>query len=138
MMNAIRVTCAVLISALLVASVGEAGTFDGSKSLLCAPATAVSCTSEGKCETSGPEGINFPLFLRMNAGEMQVRGTLADGTEKTVVIARSEKREGALVLQGDQEGRAWSLEIDGASGKMTLAVAGRGEGFLVFGACTNP
>jgi len=44
--------------------------------------------------------------------------------------------EGKLILQGVQEGKAWSMVITDDTDKMTLTAADDQEGFVVFGACT--
>ncbi len=133
-----RLIAAVAVLAVLLPVYAGAGTYDGSQPIICAPVTAVSCTADGKCESSGPAGVNLPPFLRVNAAEKIISGTRPDGETREVAISHSAKGEGVIFLQGSQEGRAWSLEIDRTNGMMTLAVAGREEGFLAFGACTNP
>ena len=43
-----------------------------------------------------------------------------------------------LILQGGENGRAWSLVIDQKTGEMTAAVADHDGGFMIAGVCTLP
>ena len=44
--------------------------------------------------------------------------------------------DGSTVLQGTENGRAWSIVIDQQTGKLSGSVVDAEGAFLVFGACT--
>jgi hypothetical protein len=43
-----------------------------------------------------------------------------------------------MILSGAEGGRGWSVLVHEGTGKMSAAVAGDGEGFVIFGQCTLP
>jgi hypothetical protein len=49
-----------------------------------------------------------------------------------------ERMDGKLILQGVQNGKAWSMVITEATGKMTLTASDDQAGFVIFGACMEP
>ena len=48
-----------------------------------------------------------------------------------------ERIEGKLILQGVQNGKAWSMVINEQNGKVTMSASDEQAGFVVFGACTT-
>jgi hypothetical protein len=47
-----------------------------------------------------------------------------------------ERFDGKLILQGVQNGKAWSMIIKETTGKVSLSGSDDQVGFIVFGACT--
>lgn len=45
---------------------------------------------------------------------------------------------GTLILQGIQDGKAWSMVISESDGMATISVSENEAGFVLFGACTTP
>jgi hypothetical protein len=125
------VLCVVLIKP-------AAAEFDGSKPLLCAVIDVFECGPENGCLESTAEGINIPQFIRIDFENKKASGTLASGEIREVGIERMERESGAVVIQGGQLGRGWSVSIREETGKMTLAASGDRFGFVIFGACTSP
>ena len=112
-----------------------AGDFDGSKPLLCATIETFECGPGIDCYRGTAQSINIPQFLKINFKEQKISGTLESGEVLTTNIEKMESIDGNLILQGVQNGKAWSMVIIGANGKMTLSVSGDQMGFIVFGAC---
>jgi len=44
---------------------------------------------------------------------------------------------GKLILQGVQGERGWTLMITEDSGQMSATITGAGEGYIIFGTCTQ-
>ena len=59
----------------------------------------------------------------------------AFGEERTADIASQKVEQGRLILQGIQNGNAWSLTVSQESGVMSLAIAGDGVAVTAFGVC---
>ena len=71
---------------------------------------------------------------------MRGRGTtiLEGGATRTTKIERTEHVNGRLVLQGGEDGKAWSISIHEETGKAVLTASGDDVGFVGFGACMLP
>jgi hypothetical protein len=116
------------------AAIASAAGFDGSKDLLCAPTDIAQCDETARCERVSPSEVDLPPFIRLDFGKKRMM-SLADPPRETP-IETVRQHEGLTILQGAQNGRAWSLVIDQASGRMTGSVADGEGAFSVFGACT--
>jgi hypothetical protein len=126
----------VIGSALLVAPVTTraAGPFDGSVPLLCAAIDLMECSAGGECQRRTAEDINLPRFLNV---DFKAQSLASADDNRTAPIQRVERMNGRLILQGGQEGRAWSLVIEEATGKLSAGVVDQEGAFAVFGACTT-
>jgi len=49
-----------------------------------------------------------------------------------------EHLNGLLILQGTENGKAWSMSVNEESGKAVLSAVGEDVAFVVFGACVLP
>lgn len=112
-----------------------AGPFDGTVPLLCAFTGVVECGATGECQRRTPDDVNLPSFISIDFKGQTLNA--ADGSTRTAPIQRFERADGRVILQGGQEGRAWSAVIVGDSGKLTAGVTDAQGAFLVFGACTT-
>ncbi len=121
----------------LVSPASAAGKYDGSKPMLCAVTAVSECTADGKCERSGPqEGNNLPAFLRV-----YLKGRLLtdnDGSGRKTEIKASSVVDGQLMLQGGENGKAWTMVIGSETGRWGGSVVEDDGLFAVFGSCTLP
>ena len=113
-----------------------AADFDGSKPLLCAVIETFECGPSSQCQRGTAESIDIPQFLKINFKEKMISSTPESGPVRTTKIQNMERIDGKLILQGVQNGKAWSMVISEATGKVTLSASDDQAGFLVFGACT--
>jgi hypothetical protein len=129
--------CAALVVVLLVAPLGVslAGDFDGSKKLRCVPTDATECSGAGECKRVTVEEINIPRWIAVDFKKKKLSGTDSDGEDETTAIENVRVDEGQTILQGAENGRAWSMVIDQMTGDMTVAIAGDETGFVLFGVC---
>ena len=117
------------------AGLAAAADFDGSRNLLCAPTDLVECGGAGECQRLTAEELNIPQFFTVDFKKKQMSGKLENGEVTTTAIQNVAKHEGRTILQGAENGRAWSMVIGQMTGDMTAAIAGDGTGFVLFGVC---
>jgi hypothetical protein len=115
------------------APVAHAGDFDGSRPLLCAPVEVADCVpdTDDTCVTSTPGQLGAPTFLRIDFAKQTVTGP--HGVTK---IATVEKHPVQLLLQGIENGHAFSIAVDRTGGGMTATLGDMMGAFVLFGACT--
>jgi len=114
-----------------------AGRYDGSAPMLCAVTAINECTADGKCERSAPQvGNNLPTFLRVDVKGKSLNA--ADGSGRKTEIKASSMVDGQLMLQGMENGKAWSMVIGSETGRWGGAVVEDDGSFALFGACTLP
>ena len=80
--------------------------------------------------------MRLPRFIRVDFATQQLSGVV-EGEKVVSAIKNRQQLDGMLILQGTENGRAWSVAINEKSGAMTLTVSGDQVGFVVFGACMS-
>jgi len=103
--------------------------------LTCAPSALFQCDAIYECTRVPTEIINFPHFFIADLKSKSITGRRPDGTNLNTVIQHQAQEGSALVLQGMEAGRGWSLAVDTSNGKLSLGVAGSDVGFVGLGAC---
>lgn len=116
------------------ATAAAAANFDGSRDLLCAPTDVAECDFSARCERVSPSEVDLPHFLRLQFGKKRMVSVA--NPERTTAIENVRKLDGMTILQGAENGRAWSLAINQESGVMSGSVVDGQGAFAVFGACT--
>ena len=111
----------------------QAGDFDGSKNLVCAPIDTLRCVSGDGCTRGEAEQVNLPKFFEVDFAQKRLASL---STDRFTSVLHSMRDEGTLILQGAELGRGWTLTISEADGEMTLSSSGADFAFVVFGACT--
>ena len=126
-----------LVVALLVAPLGVslATDFDGSEKLRCVPTDATECSGAGECKRVTVEEINIPRWITVDFKKKKLSGTDSDSEQEATAIENVRAADGQTILQGAENGRAWSMVIDQMTGDMTAAIAGDETGFVLFGVC---
>jgi hypothetical protein len=121
-----------------------AGSFDGSKTLLCAPQSAVECGPDGSCQQVSPTSVNLPDFFQINFKEKMITRVTGSEKQQGSKIDNMEVLDSKLILQGAddgvegvRDGLAWSMTIAQDTGKLVASAAGESEAFVIFGACTE-
>lgn len=115
-----------------------AGEFDGSKPLICAVIETFECEQNVECQRGPAESIGLPQFVNIDFTEKTISSRTDTGPVRTTKIQQMDSVDGKLILQGVQNGRAWSMVINEMTGKLTLSASDDLSGFIVFGACTTP
>ena len=132
-----------LIRALPLIFLGLAGPYvataddlKGAQSLLCTAVEATLCDEGGDCVSESPAELNIPEFLQVNLTEKMMSTTKASGENRTTPIRTMERADGALYIQGIEQGHAFSFVISESTGTLSAAVALDGQSVSIFGGCT--
>lgn len=123
-----------LSAAIIFPHVACADPIDGASPCLCAIRTVIECDSQGNCQETLPETINIPTFIKVDF-ENRILSGLDKEESKTTSIKTIEKTDRYMVLQGDENHRAWTMMVNSGTGSMSASVSGEGFGFLLFGNC---
>jgi len=134
-MSSVLAALALLAAApVLIGSARAAGPYDGTRPLLCAVANVMECDDSGKCERHLNDDNDHSItFLRIDVGAKTVKAGNRTATVKAV-----SNIDGALILQGGENGRGWSATIAEDTGRMAAAIVDNDHTFSIFGGCTLP
>ena len=134
----------VLLLMFAVPFTAVAGSFDGSKTLLCAPQSAVECGPDSSCQQVSPASVNLPGFFQIDFKAKTINRVSGSEKQQGSKIDRMEVLDNKLILQGAddgledvRDGLAWSMTIAQDTGKLVASAAGESEAFVIFGACTE-
>ena len=128
-----RMVAAAAWACALAGPAAQAGDFDGSKALICAPARVHECDAGANCVAGSPREIGTPTFLRIDFEKKAVVGP-----QRSSPILHLEKSEGQLLLMGTELGFGWSLALNQETGDMAATLADRDGVFVMFGSCIAP
>ena len=123
--------------------IAQAGSFDGSRNLLCAPQVAIECGPDGTCEQAMAASVNLPNFFQIDFTNKELSAITGEDNKRTSKIKSMEFLDSKLFLQGAddgikdvRDGLAWSMSISQDSGRLVVSASGEDEAFVIFGACT--
>jgi hypothetical protein len=122
----------------LTPGVAVAAEFDGSAPMLCAVIDVVECDRGAGCESLEAADIGLPPFLRVDVSGKALEATDGSGRKTPIHSSTLVKERERLLVQGGEQGRAWSVVIAQKTGAMTAAIVDHHGGFLISGACTLP
>lgn len=128
---------AIICVGTLAASVGMAENIEGVDRMICSSGQAQICLETGECYAATPWELSVPDFVVIDTGKKLISTTRASGENRSSKIAKVEKADGLIYLQGSEGNRAFSFVIHEATGRMTVAIARDGMSVTVFGACTD-
>jgi len=134
---------AVSVCAFFLPFSAQAGSFEGSQNLLCAPQVAIECGPDGKCEQAMAASVNLPNFFQIDFSKKELTAISESEIKRTSKIMSMETLDNKLFLQGAddgikdvRDGLAWSMSISQDSGRFVISASGENDAFVVFGACT--
>jgi hypothetical protein len=130
-------TVLVLSVALLIVASPPASADDltGSSRALCSVVTISRCYIDG-CLDDTPDGALVPQFVIVDLGAKLLSTTQASGQNRTTPIESLRREGGLIVLQGLQNGRAFSFVIAEKSGGASVAIAREDLVLAVSAVCT--
>ena len=91
---------------------------------------------EGECARGPPWEYTVPDFIEVDLEAGLLKTTEASQENRQTPILNTTREDGSIVLQGFEMGRAFSFNIDEASGEMTAVAARDGLFVGAFGVCT--
>ena len=115
---------------------GEAEPIVGANRILCSSTNLGVCVDTGECETGPAWTLDVPEFIEIDLTKKTLSATEASGRKRVSQAANMIRDGVSIVLQGVENGRAYSISIEESSGRMTAAVARGWLGVVVFGQCT--
>jgi hypothetical protein len=127
---------AAAVALALVAIPAAADELAGADRLLCAVREMTLCSMDGGCEFGPPSRFNVPDFVEVDLEASVLKTTDASQENRQTPILHLTRQDGFIVLQGFEMGRAFSLNIDEASGVLSAATARPGQFVGGFGVCT--
>ena len=120
-----------------VASVAvSAAAISGKADLVCASVNVVGCTDDN-CLRGQAHTFDMPTFMFVDVKRKLVHGTDESDKEVSSPIKAFEITENAIILQGFENHRGWTLGIERKTGEMTMSATGADVSFMVFGNCTE-
>jgi len=121
-------------------SVGAAGKFDGSAPVICGTTAVTECSADGRCQRGTATDVNFPTIFQVDAGGKKLKNLHANTDQQGMEssIRSVDHANGKMILSGADGERGWNVLIHESTGQMSAAVAGDGEGFVIFGQCALP
>jgi hypothetical protein len=108
-----------------------------SERIVCSPSTAVLCVETGDCFGVLPYEIDLPQFILVDARKRVLSTTKLSNRPRTTEIDNFTRQDGRILMQGIEEGRAYSLSIEQDLGMLTGVMAKDGVTVSVFGVCTD-
>ncbi len=108
----------------------------GAERMLCSSTNLGVCVDTGECETGPAWTLDVPEFIEVDLAKKTLSSTAASGRNRVSQVANLIRADGSIVLQGVENGRAYTIAIQESTGRMTAAVTRDWLGVVVFGQCT--
>ena len=108
----------------------------GADRILCSSNQATVCYVDGDCEVGPPWQWGVPQFIEIDFATKKLSTTKASHETRETPFKNQERSEGLIFLQGVENGRAFSIVIEEATGLLSAAVARDHVTVSIFGACT--
>lgn len=124
------------LSAAIFSGGASASAITGKTDLVCASVNVVACT-DGNCIQGQAQTFDLPTFMFVDVKRKLVHAVDESGKEVSSTIRDFEVTDKAIILQGFENHRGWTVGLDRANGKMTLSTTGADINFTVFGNCTE-
>jgi len=131
-----RYKIAAFVLALLFALPVAGDVLKDADRMLCVPGPVTHCVADGGCNSGLPEDENVPEFIEVDLKRKTLAATRASGEDRSTPIQSQARTAGYIYLQGEENGRVFSMVISENTGDLTFVVAADGETATMFGACT--
>jgi hypothetical protein len=123
----------VLTLAPLLALAAQAEGLDATKELSCALAEAAECDEAARCSEVSLTDIALPELVRVDFAGKQLS---SPDRQRTSPIHSVEVLDAVIVLQGQENGRGWTLVVERVTGRLSGTVTGTEGVFVLAGGCT--
>jgi hypothetical protein len=122
--------------ALLCSAALLADDLRGHDAFVCAVLEVSRCHPGEGCDEIQPADANIPAFIEVDLAAKALRTTAASAERRATPILSVTRQDGELILQGVEQGRAWSFVIDEPNGTLSAAVAREEFTVTSFATCT--
>lgn len=127
----------IALTGLVAGALASADNVSEADRLLCSTSKVQICLETGDCYPATPWEIGVPQFVIIDTDRKVMKTTEASEENRSTPIANMTREDGRLVVQGFEQGRAFSVVIDEALGAFTAAIARDGISVSAFGSCTD-
>ena len=103
---------------------------------LCAPVQASECRRDG-CSDASVWELNLPQFVEIDLVGKTINTTRSSSENRSTSIDSVKRDAGLIVLQGYEQGRAFSMVITESTGFATMGITVDDGGVLIFASCTR-
>ena len=124
------------LSAAVMSASAAAEAISGKNNLVCASVNMVGC-ADGNCLQGLAQTFDVPTFMFVDAKRKLVHGNNEKGLDLSSPIHNFEITDNAIILQGFENHRGWTIGIDRKDGEMSMSSTGPDVNFLIFGNCTE-
>ena len=128
---------ATTLAGLAAAAPALAENLEGVDRLVCATMQVQICIEYDECYSATAADLDVPEFVIIDTDKKTISTTQRNHEQRSSTIANVSSERGLILLQGFEDGRAYSFTIHEASGRMTAAVTRDGLTISAFGACTD-
>jgi hypothetical protein len=136
MMKDSKTIVVVALALAILSAPAMADDLTGATALVCSSSWANVCTADEVCESGPPWGWNIPQFVEVDLEEKTLSTTEASGENRLSPAEVLVRDDGLIFIQGREYGRAFSIVISEATGRMSASIAAEDVSISVFGACT--
>jgi len=105
---------------------------------ICSAGSVSACCDDGECASGTAAELGVPQFMEFDLTQKRVSTTKASGLNRATAIDNLKRENGIIVMQGVENGRAYSFVVDEKQGTLsaTVAVQEAGCNIIGFGTCT--
>jgi hypothetical protein len=128
-------SCVAALALLAAPLAASAETPDWPASVVCSLGDATICTQEG-CHEASLETLDVPRLVRLDFADGVMHAVTPQHHGRRSSFEVVERGETQLVLQGYENGRAFSAVLDDF-GTLAIGAATEGTTFSVFAVCTD-
>ncbi len=124
-----------LAAAMLPINAAAAG-ISGKANLMCTANNVVGC-ADGMCMQGGPAAFGLMHYLFVDFQRKMVHGINDEGAEVTSPVRNMEITEQAIILQGVENQRGWTLGIGRDDGVLRMSSTGPDVNIIIIGDCAE-
>ena len=123
---------------LILAAVPFAAADDltGQGTVLCSAVQVTVCGIDGECDSGLPWEWDVPQFVIIDLTKKTISTTEASGENRSSPLRHVERANGVIIVQGVENGRAFSAVLNEEFGDGAFSVALDGVTVSAFAACT--
>ncbi len=129
-------TLVMAVTLVMTSAAAVADDLTGHEKFLCSVGDVTMCNANWECETASPSWFNIPDFIEVDLEAGLLKTTKASRENRQTPILHVTREDGLIVLQGLEMGRAFSFNIEEATGVLAVAATRPGGFSGGFGVCT--